>query len=191
MTALLQHSLLVSCAVARLEVAPPRRGACQALRRRGALNAAGNGRDHRGATGTAGMRSMEGGMARLKVAPPRRGADFPGHSFAFFASNPLRALRFRLALPLRIPCAVARQDAAPPEAGRKLLHGRCLASGGAASSRAGGMGRGEEFSNDWKKSFQSLEKSGRVFQPLEKYFPIIGKMRKIFPIVGKLSGGAA
>ena len=38
---------------------------------------------------------------------------------------------------LRIPCAMARQDAAPPEAGRKLWHKRCLASGGAASSRAG------------------------------------------------------
>ena len=38
---------------------------------------------------------------------------------------------------LPIPCAVARQDAAPPEAGRKFLHKRCLASGGAASSRAG------------------------------------------------------
>ena len=40
-------------------------------------------------------------------------------------------------LPLIFPCAVARQDAAPPEAGRNLLHKRCLASGGAASSRAG------------------------------------------------------
>ncbi len=44
-------------------------------------------------------------VARLKVAPPRRGADFPWHGFAFLASNPLRALRFRLALPLPIPCA--------------------------------------------------------------------------------------
>ena len=42
-----------------------------------------------------------------------------------------------LQLPLPIPCAVARQDAAPPEAGQRFLHGRCLASGGAASSRAG------------------------------------------------------
>ena len=42
-----------------------------------------------------------------------------------------------LQLSLPIPCAVARQDAAPPEAGRKFLHKRCLASGGAASSRAG------------------------------------------------------
>ncbi len=42
-----------------------------------------------------------------------------------------------LQLPLPIPCAVARQDAAPPEAGRRFLHKRCLASGGAASSRAG------------------------------------------------------
>ena len=41
-----------------------------------------------------------------------------------------------LQLPLPIPCAVARQDAAPPEAGQYLLHKRCLASGGAASSRA-------------------------------------------------------
>ena len=40
-------------------------------------------------------------------------------------------------LPLIFPCAVARQDAAPPEAGQYLLHKRCLASGGAASSRAG------------------------------------------------------
>ena len=32
-----------------------------------------------------------------------------------------------------------------------------------------------EFSNDWKKSFQSLEKPPRVFQPLEKSFPTIGK----------------
>ena len=38
---------------------------------------------------------------------------------------------------LPIPCAAARQDAAPPEVGRRFLHGRCLASGGAASSRAG------------------------------------------------------
>ena len=40
-------------------------------------------------------------------------------------------------LPLPIPCAVARQDAAPPEVGQYLLHKRGLASGGAASSRAG------------------------------------------------------
>ena len=37
---------------------------------------------------------------------------------------------------LHSPCAVARQDAAPPEGGLSFLHGRRLASGGAASSRA-------------------------------------------------------
>ena len=41
-----------------------------------------------------------------------------------------------LQLPLHSPCAVAQQDAAPPEGGQYLLHKRCLASGGAASSRA-------------------------------------------------------
>ena len=38
---------------------------------------------------------------------------------------------------LLIPCAKARQDAAPPKVEQNLLHKRCLASGGAASSRAG------------------------------------------------------
>ncbi len=42
-----------------------------------------------------------------------------------------------LQLPLLTPCSKARQDAAPPEGGHHLLHKRCLASGGAASSRAG------------------------------------------------------
>ena len=32
-----------------------------------------------------------------------------------------------------------------------------------------------DFSNHWKKIFQSLEKTPEIFQPLEKNFPIIGK----------------
>ena len=42
-----------------------------------------------------------------------------------------------------------------------------------------------EFSNHWKKIFQSLEKSDEVFQPLEKNFPIIGKNGENFPTIGK------
>ena len=42
-----------------------------------------------------------------------------------------------------------------------------------------------EFSNHWKKSFQSLEKNPEIFQPLEKNFPIIGKTGEIFPTIGK------
>ena len=46
-------------------------------------------------------------------------------------------MRAFLQRPLLTPCAGARQDAAPPEVGQRFLHKRCLASGGAASSRAG------------------------------------------------------
>jgi hypothetical protein len=47
-------------------------------------------------------------------------------------------------LPLLLPCAGARLEVAPPEAGRNLLHKRCLASGGAAFSRAGVDGARQE-----------------------------------------------
>ena len=76
-------------------------------------------------------------LRRRPARAPFVKPTLPLHAFAFFASTPLRALRFPLALPLLIPCAAARQDAAPPEAGRKLLHGRWGASGGATSGRAG------------------------------------------------------
>ena len=78
-------------------------GACQTLRRRGNLNDAGNGtgnrrskgmgigRDNRDANGTTGTRNAERGR-RVAVSD-------------------------NLQLPLLIPCAVARQDAAPPRLG--------------------------------------------------------------------------
>ena len=41
-----------------------------------------------------------------------------------------------------------------------------------------------KFSNHWKKTFQSLEKTAKIFQPLEKNFPIIGKLfpRPVLPV---------
>ena len=42
-----------------------------------------------------------------------------------------------------------------------------------------------DFSSEWKKSFQSLEKNPEIFQPLEKNFPVIGKTGGIFPATGK------
>ena len=56
-------------------------------------------------------------LRRRPARAPFVKPTLPLHAFAFFASPPLRALRFPLALPLRIPCAVARQDAAPPRRG--------------------------------------------------------------------------
>ena len=53
---------------------------------------------------------------------------------------------------LHIPCAAARQDAAPPEAERRLLHKRCGASGGAASSRAGVDGTRPEAASPCTRS---------------------------------------
>ena len=76
-----------------------------------------------------------------------------------------------LQLSLPIPCAAARQDAAPPEvpaSASAWSRTAARASGGAASSRAGAVGarRG-------------------VFQRLEKKFPIIGKIGADFPTIGK------
>ena len=75
----------------------------------------------------------------------QEGVRLPRHAFAFFASTPLRSLRFHLALPLRVPCACG---------GRKIFSNHWETA---------------------EKFFQSLEKSGRFFQPLENFFPIIGK----------------
>ena len=90
--------------------------------------------------------------------------------------------------PLRLPCTAARQDAAPPEAERYLLHNRCVASGGAASSRApSAFPAFAFFASPPLRSLRcSLRIPGRavghpeVFQPLETFFPIIGKTAKIF-----------
>ena len=160
--------------MALLEVTPPRRGACQALRRRGVLNAAGNGRDHRDATGTTGTRGMEGEWrGRMPHLPG--GHRPPRHGFAFFASNPLRALRFRLALPLPIPCAFlalgGRENFFQSlENARKFFP--IIGKNGAIFPTIGKI-----FSNHWKNA--------------ENFFQSLENRRKIFPIVGKLSGGAA
>ncbi|MBR4190018.1 MAG: hypothetical protein IKQ55_08670 [Kiritimatiellae bacterium] len=46
------------------------------------------------------------------------------------------------------------------------------------------------FSNDWKKVFQWLEKSGRVFQRLEKFFGVFPMIGKKIPVAAKTAGGA-
>ncbi len=116
----------------------------------------------------------------------------------------LHSIPFRSARPLSflIPCAVARQDAAPPEAGRKLLHGRWGASGGAASSRAGGNGARRGVFQRLEKKFPIIGKNGAIFPTIgkifsnhwknaENFFQSLENRRKIFPIVGKFSEGVA
>jgi hypothetical protein len=105
-------------------------------------------------------------------------------------------------LSLLDPCAVARQDAAPPEAGRNLLHKRRLASGGAASSRAGADGTRRGVFQRLEKKFPIIGKNGRIFPTIGKifsnhwknaeiFFQSLENRRKFFPIVGKLAGGVA
>ncbi len=81
------------------------------------------------------VRKLEGVARKMKS---RRTACIP---FAFFASTPLRSLRFPLALPLRIPCAVARQDAAPPRCRPHPSRSPSASLGGAASGRARSLSR--------------------------------------------------
>ncbi len=81
------------------------------------------------------VRKLEGVARKMKS---RRTACIP---FAFFASTPLRSLRFPLALPLLLPCTVARQDAAPPWCRPHPSRSPSASLGGAASSRARSLSR--------------------------------------------------
>ncbi len=82
--------------------------------------------------------------------------------------------------PLHIPCTTARQDAAPPEAERHLLHNRCVASGGAASSRApSAFPAFAFFASPPLRSLRcSLRIPGRATRP-PKTFPTIGNIFSI------------
>jgi hypothetical protein len=82
-------------------------------------------------------------------------APLPHPAFAFFASLPLRSLRFPLALPLLSPCAENF-----PTIGKK-------------------------FSNHWKLFFQSLENPAEFSNHWKNFFQSLEKTRKFFPIVGK------
>ena len=77
-----------------------------------------------------------------------------------------------LQLSLPIPCAVARQDAAPPRGGRGFGHQEHLTD--------------KEHKGGWElcalcvlcgqKGMEGSSRGGKVFQPLEKFFPIVGKL---------------
>ena len=78
------------------------------------------------------------------------------------AQRALFAKMLELALDLRLPVCVHSRDA-----------------------DADTLAALRDFSSEWKKSFQSLEKNPEIFQPLEKNFPVIGKTGGNFPATGK------